>query len=200
MNHFLDVEILSDDAARLEYPEPGDAFHSAFHKYVTDGIPEWTGEYVVTYTDADPYFGEPDVPFNSLRGNCVTVRVTFPGLAMGYVSVPRLRPVFLPSHVVEILSGSGRQDENVTDALRNPNVRDTLETFTREEMVTYLSDLGAWNDLADADAETISARFLWSVAGDIAEQSRAADEAERNGDPHAESEADADAYADRDGD
>lgn len=178
MNHFLDVEILSDDAARLEYPEPGDAFHAEFHRYVTDGIPEWAGEYVVTYTDADPYFGEPDVPFNSLRGNCVSVRVTFPGLAMGYVSVPRLRPVFLPSHVVEMLSGPGRQDENVADALRNPHVRATLETFTREEMIFYLSDLGAWNDLADADAETLAARFLWCVAGDIAEQSRAAADAE----------------------
>lgn len=198
MNHFLDVEILADDAPRIEYPETGDAFTEGFHKYVTEGIPAWAGEYVVTYTDADPYFGEPDFPFNSLRGNCVSARVTWPGLAMGYVSVPRLRPVFLPSHVVEIVSGPGRHDENVTDALRNPNVRDTLETFTREEMIFFLSDLGAWNDLADADAETLTGRFLWCVAGDIAEQSRAADEEERNGDSHAESELDADAYADRD--
>ena len=179
VNHFLDVEIFADDAPRIEYPETGDAFADGFHRYVTDGIPEWAGTYVVTYSDADPYFGEPDFPFNSPRGSCISVRVTFPGLAMGYVSlVPRLRPVYLPSHVVEMISGPGPQDDNVADALRNPHVRDILKTFTREEMISYLLGVGAWENLADADSETLAGRFIWCVAGDISEQSRTAADAE----------------------
>ena len=74
-----------------------------------------------------------------------------------------------PVECIRDCSASGSVDEAVEYWRRELALVAALEPI-RPLVESYLKEYGAWDDLADADIETLADRVLWTAACDISEQ------------------------------
>src|SRR5271165_655290 len=74
-----------------------------------------------------------------------------------------------PVDCIAECSASGRVDEAVEHWRKKLKLSEALEPV-RPLVERYLREYGAWDDLAEADIDTLADRVLWTACCDIREQ------------------------------
>lgn len=74
-----------------------------------------------------------------------------------------------PADCIDACSASGSVDEAVEYWVSKLNLSSTLEPV-RSRVESYLKEFGAWDDLQEADIDTLANRVLWVACCDIREQ------------------------------
>ena len=73
-----------------------------------------------------------------------------------------------PADCIDSCSASGSVDEAVEHWVSKLNLSSTLEPV-RFHVESYLGEFGAWDDLEEADMDTLANRILWTACCDIRE-------------------------------